>query len=196
MAATGMLWFLWNSELAAQTDVQSQKPLSEVPIKVDETKKKLLINIDSLDHNIIKKMTMNKIIETYGEDIWQNILRKHLLIEINAIRKNYNLPNLQFNDTLITVAQKYSGYCAEYDHLFHYDLENKSRLDRAKEEWYQKEVRENINRSLNISLEEMLHEWRMKSTWHKKNILQGKSECWIGVTQWTNKKIYIVLVSD
>lgn len=185
-------------KLTGQTTTGST-PLKQTTEQVQKDTIDTLVNSDTLDHSIIKKMHMSDILDEYWEEKWWEIIKDHLLVEINDMRSIYHLAPVVFNDTLNIAAQEYAEYCVEHNHISHFDLEKKTHQDRVEKHWYTRKVSENISVSVNTSIEHIVYDWLNNwSPWHRNNILYGTEE-YIGTGGWRNKeskKIRIILLVD
>jgi len=152
-------------------------------------------NNDSLQHQKILNEFCESVIATYGIEPWIDTIRKHMLIEINNIRKAHWLNALKENLILDKIAQKHAIYIftTKYSHT---DNKGKTPQDRMKEAWFTwSNSCENMDKwfsTLKSTLEK-----RMEHKPHADNILNPLiTDIWIGfywwnktqdnITQWYN----------
>lgn len=77
-------------------------------------------NVDSLDHGKIIHIKFDSILKEYGSEKWLEIIRNHMLIEINTYRKLNKKQPLSSDSTLNEATQKFAEYGSPYKALWHY----------------------------------------------------------------------------
>jgi len=112
-----------------------QKNSLEFLEKNDRTPKNT-IDMDSIAHANIIAQDVQEILTNYGEEKWMEIIRKHVLIELNTIRQKNNLPKLDYNQKLTYVAQEYAQYLHDNNRFSHKDKTWKWERKRIKNSWY------------------------------------------------------------
>ena len=116
--ATGVLVGLSviaNPTQASQNNLNSnEKNIPELYIKQVGEK------IDTMDHQKIIAMNVDDILKQYP-DSGMEIIREHVLIEINNIRQKNSLQPCKQNTKLTKTAQDYSKYMFDNDRFNHKD---------------------------------------------------------------------------
>lgn len=140
----------------------------------NDTAKNIATNLDwiELAHDTIIKMNVEDILKIYGNEKWLELIREHMLIEINKLRKEMNnYPPLKLNNILNISSKKYSEYMSKNNHFSHTDKEWLRSSDRIKNEWGNFEiVWENLAR-WQESIEKVLDHRLNYSASHRKNLL-------------------------
>ncbi len=112
--------------------IQTQNNITNPNHQKENTIELVQWNIDSLDHEKIINTNVDSLLTEYGEEKWMEIIRTHMLIEINKVRQEFNsvlikdsaerrLWSLSLNAKLSDAAQKYAQYLYEnnrYDHTW------------------------------------------------------------------------------
>jgi hypothetical protein len=91
-----------------------------------------IIMIDTIPHDIIINISVNKIIEMYGEDTAIAIIRRHMLVEVNRIRAENGANPLQNDDALNKSVQWHCEYMADKMITTHQGFDFSSPEKRAK----------------------------------------------------------------
>lgn len=73
--------------------------------QVQDSTKSQIADIDSLDHEKIIHIDVNILIDFYWEKKWLEIIREHMLIEVNELRKKYGAEPLILNESLNNACQ-------------------------------------------------------------------------------------------
>lgn len=132
-----MTWaILWlGNEAVSQTTGNSN---SKAGIgQVQDSTKSQIVDIDSLDHEIIINIRIKDLLDTYWEEKWWEIIRNHMLIEINILRSKYDAGPLILNDALNKACQWHSEYL-EKNMISSHKWENfSSPTSRAKDNNYE-----------------------------------------------------------
>jgi len=159
----------------------------------EEKWQKTEIQNDSLDyHQKIITMNVDSLLMEYGEEKWMEIIREHMLIEVNKLRIEHGKQPLVQDDTLNTIAQNHSQYMYENNRYSHTDKEwhnANRRIEHAgKKFWRDRIVKwwENIAKNYR-TIQSVLYVW-MNSPWHRANILFVDWEAlwiWYDVGFWT-----------
>ncbi len=103
---------------------------------------------DTLNHTQIIHDFCERIIYIYGQKKAIDIIRYHMFQEINNIRKQYGLSQLQQNPILNSTAQNYAKYMFENNRYKHDSKEWISFEQRLENAWYSSDLMgENIDRS-------------------------------------------------
>lgn len=158
---------------------------------------------DIIDHQTIITMNMDDIIKTYGQVKWIELMRNHFLEEINILRKEKWLPDLQSNTILNNSAQQHVDFLTTHANMYdfsgndgqsqnphiEYNPDNTSRNtpgQRASALWYKFSlIKENISTVWFLrpiqkwSIQDVLNE-RLWEDWHAKNIFSLTTDIWIG----------------
>lgn len=170
----------------------------------DNLKKKNTIELveknDSVEHEKFIHMKLDSIFAEYGQEKWMEVIKKHLLMEINIQRKMYNdklqaspdslankriLPAALTGDSLLDVAaQNHAEDMYEKNYFAHINKQWKDRQYRIKQTWYLLEKKwENIN-YWPSTIRGAMDFW-MKSRWHRYNILDSDYvNLWMGYCGW------------
>lgn len=128
-----MTWaILWIGNEAVSQNVGNSNSKAGIGQVQDSTKSQIA-GIDSLDHETVINMNIDRVLKTYWEEAWWNILRNHMLIEINNIRKQYNLDTLIINENLNEASQLHSEYMYETNTLSHRGRNYSNPTKRAQE---------------------------------------------------------------
>ena len=104
--------------------------------QVQDSTKKAIVDIDSLDHETIINTNIDRILRTYWEEVGRKILRNHMLIEINTIRKQNNVSDLILNENLNEASLLHSEYMYETNTLSHRGRNYSNPTKRAQEAWF------------------------------------------------------------
>lgn len=157
------------SVFSVTTPNYAQSSLSTDTDKSQKTE----IQYDSLEHQRIINMNVDSLLIEYGEEKWMEIIREHMLIEVNKLRIEHGKQPLVQNDTLNQLAQNHSQYMYENDRYSHKDKEwhnANRRMEKAGivftwiAKWW-----ENIAKNYH-TIQGVLYAW-MNSPWHRANIL-------------------------
>ena len=96
-------------------------------------------------HKKIINSTIQNILREYGQVKWMEIIKKHLLIEINNARAKKWSPAMKFDTALTTIAQEHAQDMKDNNYLDHEDSHGKHVWDRAKSVGYTySDISENI----------------------------------------------------
>lgn len=173
-----------------------KKNTIELVEKNDSVPQDTIIQLDSIEHEKIITMPMDSILQKYGPEKWMEIIRKHTLIEINKIRKeftdsvlipdnkNYVLKDLVPNQKLNTSAQAYAEYMQKNNYFSHEGKDWSTFESRIKKTWYPFHfLWENLYRNA-TSIQDFIL-WRESSQDHY-NVLKNKYylHVWIGYYKW------------
>ena len=190
---------LKSAKQAVQTDVANTIFLQNTEKERSDT---LYLQEKEESHEEIIQIQFDDIIALYGKEKWMEIIRRHFIQEINVMRKDQWLNELQNDSMLDTATQKHADYL--HDHANEYDFTgtDKSKSPhieydtsgwvvntpwvRAKQAGYiYSLISENISaigalRPNNPwTIASVLQEW-INEEWHKKNIFSLTKDIWIG----------------
>lgn len=163
-------------------------------------------NPDSMNHQTIITMHMDDILVKYGKEKWLDIIRQHMLIEINLLREQKWLSKLMFNTILNNSTQKHAEFLSKNAHLYDFTWINKTQSPhieyshngdmmntpwtRASSLWYHFSlIKENISTIWFLrwkekwSITEILQE-RLWEKGHAENIFSPTKDIWIAYEQW------------
>lgn len=117
-------------------------------------------------------------------------LRKQMLTAVNNQRTTNGVPWVKVNTTLHTIAQAYAEYLAQTDDFAHITKKWETPADRAINGGYNYQaIAENLAYG-QFTIEEVIAD-RMKSEWHKKNILSKLyEEIGIGYASWYRVQVF------
>ena len=153
-------------------------------------------NINIEKHDSIINLDINQIFEELWEKKWLDLVREHMLIEINKFRSENNLNNFSDNYILDRTAQIYAEYCIDNNRLKHNDKNANTPTYRSKKNGYKTQVKENLFRWDNPSIKDIIEMWTIYSKSHEKTILEWKELIWIWVSKNNSWKVYMVLLVD
>lgn len=91
----------------------------------------------TVDHQKIVRQKIQDILALYGQEKGMEIIREHMLIEINTARAKISSPAMTIDTTLTRMAQQHAQDMANNDYLDHTDSQWRHVWDRAKEVGYQ-----------------------------------------------------------
>lgn len=140
-----------------------------------------------LNHNEIITKNIKDILQEYGEEKWLEIINKHLMIEMNKIRREQNIPELtEVDQKLKDFAQKQAIFLDKEWKIYHMKWEDIlwKRLKKDNFEFWT--CWENLA-LWHDTIQEVI-EWRLNSPTHKANILKKtykkmwlwyKNETWV-----------------
>ena len=118
----GTLLMTWLLTANISSYAQKDTTINAIKQKTTVGKK---ITLPKVDHQKIIKILPEYLIQEYGQDVWLELLREHLRIEINAIRKKYQKSEVVMDEYLNQKAQDYAQYMGDNDHFSHYDKTGK-----------------------------------------------------------------------
>jgi uncharacterized protein YkwD len=167
---------IWSSLLPLKAFSQTKENIK------NKAKSELVENNDiEINHETIINTSIKDIIEKYWESEWLNIINKHLMIEMNKIRKEQWIPELIWVDEKLKIAtQKQAEFLNKEWRIYHMKWENILRK-RLQKDWI-----EFITSWENLALwqetiQEVMED-RLASTWHKINILKSTyKKMWLGI---------------
>ena len=105
--------------------------------QVQDSTKKAIVDIDSLDHETIINTRIKDLLNIYWEEKWREIIRNHMLIEINILRSKYDAGPLILNDALNDACQLHSEYMEKNMITTHQGEKFSSPTSRAKDNNYE-----------------------------------------------------------
>lgn len=94
----------------------------------------------NIEHQKIIKKKISDILSGYGQEQWMEIIRKHLLIEINTARAKVQAPAMKLDTTLTRMAQGHAQDMKKNNYFDHTDSQWRHIWDRAKDAGYQYSV--------------------------------------------------------
>lgn len=157
------------------------------------------------DHNKMIQQSYSDILKMYGKEQWMEIIKKHLLIEINNERAKAGVNPLQQNIYLNKASQEYvsflsihknkyyntsSGAILQDTHTqYNADGTKKILMERTMQAWYSSPfVSENIS-TWPTTIKEVITCW-MNSSAHKKTMLSPEyKDIWLWVSSTENIRV-------
>ena len=162
---------LWNKLQALQLSVAVQAWLKEktsMQGNHQKTPDKLIQKEKEKTHQEIVQMAFDQIFATYGKEKWLDIIREHIVIELNTYRKSHDMPLLSLDPVLTTVSQKFATYGAPYKQLGH-SFDGKS----YKDMWVSLDTFSATGENVAYGADSIaaLLDGRYKSPWHKETMV-------------------------
>lgn len=168
--------------LFAGNILYSQNPRQASTVGRKQTTEQVNIKNNN-EHQKIIMENIQGILDTYGKKKWLEIIRKHMLLEINIYRELNNIPPLALDPVLNTLAQTFAEYWGPYKQLWH-SFDGKWYEDMGIDLSKFSATAENVSYGMDdIS---SIVKWRYTSPWHKKTML------WL----WVSKHSWNTLVFD
>lgn len=160
---------LWLSLLSAVNSPARTSLIKKTQDKVQNN----IVNMLSLDHEKIISMNISDLVEKYGREKTQEIVREHSLIEINKYKK---WERYSVNFVLEKVAQNHANDMSKNNYFSHNSLDWKHSWDRVDQIWwYDYQVfSENISND-DCILDVVLSYVNSKKWWHEE-IFENKYE--------------------
>lgn len=104
--------------------------------QVQDSTKKAIVDIDSLDHETIIHMTLDEILDKYWDTEWSILIRKHTIIEINNLRAKYGASPLIEIFELDVAAQLHAQWMDATGILSHTGENKSDPTIRGKKAWF------------------------------------------------------------
>lgn len=151
------------------------------------------LNQNNSEHNTIINMKIENIFKIYGQKKWLEIIRKHMLIEINKLRSKSESSDMEIDKILNKIAQEHAQDMVENDYLDHVDSQWRHIWDRAKDNEYKYySISENIANDDNIR--EVISGFVNSKIWWHEEILSNEYEnIWFGIAIDAGGNAYFVL---
>lgn len=151
-------------------------------------KESFCFEINTVDHNKFINMNIDSILSIYWKERWLDLVREHMLIEINNYRKQFWLSQLLTDSNLNNCAQNYAIYLVNNHESWHFA--NKTPRERVINSNYDKNKLGSLVENLcyrTISINETLKMRKESKEGHNENLLfefEKQWYCWI----WFHKK--------
>jgi len=184
MIASMIIGTLWDvpvySQQVKKIPQWVKKPSTEI-VKKTPTAPKIIEAVDTSFHEKIITTNMDSILVTYGKEKWLNIIREHMVIEINKLRKLYNQPPVTQDSTLNIAAQNFAEYGSPYGGLWH-SFNGKNVYDMWIDPYKYIATAENVSYGKETIASVIESRYKSKK-WHKETMLG------LNISEYTWKKL-------
>lgn len=184
---------LWLSLLSAVNSPAGSSRINEIKDKIQTT----IVNTISLDHEQIISMKISDLVEKYGREKAQEIVRDHSLIEINKYKEGSKYIT---NSVLEKSAQKHADDMSKNGHFTHKGNNGEQVWNRVDAIWWYnyQVLSENISFRNNIK-DIVFWYTKWQSTWHDEIFKSDYEDLWIWVSDksdkwWSENNYYFVFV--
>lgn len=159
--------------------------------QINRSKEQIKNEITITHKDILKKYVFTVLKECkFNKEEAIKLIRKHMIIEINSIRKANNLPILQEDPNLQKIAQDHAEDMLNKSYYSHMDRNHQNPSQRAKNAWIEiYNLLENIDK-WSLSINQAINEMWMLSNEHKNNILSPNiTHIWAWINFWKDTNI-------
>jgi len=141
---------------------------------------------DSIEHERIIHTNVDSILQEYGEEKGMEIIKEHLLIEINIQRKKRDIQPLIRDSLLNIAAQKHAEDMYNNHYFSHINMKWEDINYRIQKTWYKKKNNNENYAHWPSTIRGVMDTW-MNSRLHKRSILNYE-DIWI----WYINKTWVV----
>lgn len=173
-------WLIWSPSFSQNKE------------NVKNNAKKELVNIywKNIAHETIIEMDADDILKIYGKEAWLEIINENFLIEINKLREEYELEDLQISNDIKHSSQEQSEYLDKLWEIEHMIWDNIlwKRLENDDIKFYI--CWENLAKGQH-DIKKLMKD-RLRSEWHKANMIEKRfKKIWLWYKNWIRVLIFI-----